>query len=319
MAHFDVFNGDADGVCALIQLHLACPKPSSLVTGVKRDINLLSQIEAQAGDTVTALDISMEKNSDALSELLGKGVTVFYADHHAHGDIPDSPLLEAHIDTRSDTCTSLIINQLLDNKFAHWAVAAAFGDNMNVPAEKLAKQAGLDAASTASLKELGTLINYNGYGSNTDDLHFHPATLFQELVKFEDPLTFLSSESEVFERLQSGYASDLQQARSIEAHYETPAVAVFCLPNEAWSRRVSGAFGNIVAVENPDRAHAIVTTGSGGQRVVSLRAPINNPHHAETVAKQFPTGGGRKRAAGINALPPGELTRLIEVMEHTYG
>ncbi|MEJ2533090.1 MAG: DHH family phosphoesterase, partial [Halioglobus sp.] len=41
--NFDVFNGDADGICALLQLRKAQPLESTLVTGVKRDINLLSR------------------------------------------------------------------------------------------------------------------------------------------------------------------------------------------------------------------------------------------------------------------------------------
>jgi intracellular sulfur oxidation DsrE/DsrF family protein len=81
--HYDVFNGDADGIIALLQLRLAEPKQATLVTGVKRDIKLVEQVVA-AGDAVTAtvLDISMEKNSAALQSLLASGVEVFYCDHH---------------------------------------------------------------------------------------------------------------------------------------------------------------------------------------------------------------------------------------------
>ena len=46
--NYDVFNGDADGICALLQLRLAEPREAQLVTGVKRDINLLSRVEALA-------------------------------------------------------------------------------------------------------------------------------------------------------------------------------------------------------------------------------------------------------------------------------
>jgi len=42
---YDVFNGDADGICALIQLRRADPKPdATLITGVKRDIELLERV-----------------------------------------------------------------------------------------------------------------------------------------------------------------------------------------------------------------------------------------------------------------------------------
>ena len=49
MTCFYVFNGDADGLCALQQLHLADPGDAILVTGVKRDIGLLARVEAPAG------------------------------------------------------------------------------------------------------------------------------------------------------------------------------------------------------------------------------------------------------------------------------
>ncbi len=51
----DVFNGDADGICALIQLRLSQPAESKLITGVKRDIQLLQRVTATAGDKVTVL------------------------------------------------------------------------------------------------------------------------------------------------------------------------------------------------------------------------------------------------------------------------
>ena len=46
MANFDVFNGDADGIISLVQLRLASPLNSTLITGYKRDINLLSRVDA---------------------------------------------------------------------------------------------------------------------------------------------------------------------------------------------------------------------------------------------------------------------------------
>ncbi|MFA0622220.1 DHH family phosphoesterase, partial [Vibrio sp. 10N.222.49.A4] len=45
--HYDVFNGDADGIIALLQLRLSEPRKSVLVTGVKRDIKLVSQVASQ--------------------------------------------------------------------------------------------------------------------------------------------------------------------------------------------------------------------------------------------------------------------------------
>ncbi|MCB1829773.1 MAG: acetyltransferase, partial [Gammaproteobacteria bacterium] len=88
MADIDVFNGDADGICALQQLRLAQPCQSTLVTGVKRDISLLQQVEGGAGDHITVLDISLDKNREALVRLLAQGARLSYYDHHYAGEIP---------------------------------------------------------------------------------------------------------------------------------------------------------------------------------------------------------------------------------------
>ena len=88
MTHFDVFNGDADGICALHQLRLAEPRESELVTGVKRDINLVRRVAAKSGDSVTVLDISLDKNRDELKRVLNEGAAVQYFDHHFAGEIP---------------------------------------------------------------------------------------------------------------------------------------------------------------------------------------------------------------------------------------
>ena len=64
MADYDLFNGDADGICALLQLRFAEPRENAeLITGVKRDINLLKRVDAKAGDRITVLDVSMDKNT----------------------------------------------------------------------------------------------------------------------------------------------------------------------------------------------------------------------------------------------------------------
>ena len=96
MKSFDVFNGDADGVISLVQMRLADPRPEAeLVTGRKRDINLLNRVKAKKGDHVTVLDISMRSNLDDLNRILKAGATVFYADHHNADGQPDHENLHA--------------------------------------------------------------------------------------------------------------------------------------------------------------------------------------------------------------------------------
>ncbi|NOR68708.1 MAG: DHH family phosphoesterase, partial [Methylomarinum sp.] len=70
--HYDIFNDDADGICALIPLRRANPQSSTLITDIKRDIKLLEKITVQAGDQLTILDISMQKKRSATAKLLRK-------------------------------------------------------------------------------------------------------------------------------------------------------------------------------------------------------------------------------------------------------
>lgn len=70
MQTYDVFNGDADGICALIQLRLAQPCDSTLITGVKRDIALARKVPVDSPARVNILDISLDKNREAVDGLL---------------------------------------------------------------------------------------------------------------------------------------------------------------------------------------------------------------------------------------------------------
>ncbi|MEL0628720.1 DHH family phosphoesterase [Psychromonas aquatilis] len=316
--HYDIFNGDADGIISLIQLRLNEPKQSTLVTGVKRNIQLLADIDANASDTLTVLDISMEKNSKALNALLEKGVKTFYVDHHRAGDIPESEHLTAMIDLDANTCTALIIDQYLKGKYRSWAICAAYGDNMIASAEKLADQAGYDATQKEQLKELGTLINYNGYGAAISDLHFDPAELYRLLLKYESPFDVIADPQSPYIKLQAAYQEDLNNALAIPAQYKSDLLSIFELPDQPWSRRISGVYGNLLANQQPDSAFAVLTQNAQNNYLVSLRAPLNNKQGAGDICSQFESGGGRAAAAGINQLPKNELNHFIELVEAHY-
>jgi len=316
--HFDVFNGDADGIIALLQLRLADPKPSTLITGVKRDISLLKQVDANKADSVTVLDISMEKNSEPLKELLNNKVNVFYVDHHRTGDIPKSNHLTTLINTDANTCTSLLINDYLQGKYVHWAIAAAFGDNMNQSAEELAKKVGITKEQQQSLKSLGIYINYNGYGRNIEDLHFPPAELYKSLLAFDDPLTLIADNGSIFYQLEKAYNEDMHKAESASVLADNSSCKVVSLEDDAWSRRVSGVYGNELANRSPDKAHAVLTRNKDNTYTVSVRAPLNNKQGADEICTQFPTGGGRAGAAGINNLPEDMLESFIQVLTQYY-
>jgi hypothetical protein len=190
---FDVFNGDADGICSLLQLRLEDPVESQLVTGIKRDIALLERVSAEEGDHVTVLDLSMVKNRDALNRLLAAGVKVDYVDHHAAGDIPDHANLTVTISEAPEVCTALLINGRLRGAQVAWAIAGAFGDNLDEPASQVARKAGFSERDTTQLRELGICLNYNGYGPSLEDLHFHPADLYGALYEAQSPAAFAAS------------------------------------------------------------------------------------------------------------------------------
>ncbi|MGL6315400.1 DHH family phosphoesterase [Vibrio sp. WXL103] len=319
--NYDVFNGDADGIIALIQLRLAEPKQSVLVTGVKRDIKLLGQlVDKNDVSSVTALDISMEKNQQPLATLLEKGVEVFYCDHHRTGDILQSDKLTTLIDLDAEVCTSLLINQKLGGQYAKWAVAAAFGDNLFASAEKLAAEIGLSKPDTEFLKELGTLINYNGYGASLDDLHIAPADLYQMLLEYPCPLKLRDDKASPYYTLKQGYESDYQNVAALTPISQSEIATVFELPCQPWARRISGVFGNELANQAPNTAHGVLTmNANGNDYTVSVRAPLSNRVGADEVCSSFPTGGGRKAAAGINQLPLGSKAAFIEALEVYYG
>ena len=317
MRFFDVFNGDADGICALHQLRLAIPVSSTLITGVKRDIALVKQVQAKVGDEVTVLDISLDKNRDELVRVLDAGASVTYFDHHFAGEIPAHDNLTANIDTDANTCTSLLVNASLNSQFLSWAVTAAFGDNLFSSAEEAAKPLGLSTEQLEQLKELGTCINYNGYGATLDDLIYTPIALYEMIKPYADPFDFINNEPG-YQRLREGYYDDLKQAEQIAAEYLSDSHALFILPNDKWARRVSGVFANSLAQKFPGRAHAMLTRQEGDAFLVSVRAPLENKTGADELCRQFPTGGGRKAAAGINKLPAEQMPAFKDAFTQAF-
>lgn len=310
MSHYDVFNGDADGLCALQQLRLAEPIESTLVTGVKRDIALLEPLDVEPGDSLTVLDISLDRNRDALMRLLDGGAQVRYIDHHYPGDIPAHPALETHIETTADKGTSLIVDALLGGAHRAWAVVGTFGDNFERTAHHAAEPLDLAPEALEQLRELGILLNYNGYGPSIEDLHIAPDQLFRALQPYADPLEFIASDS-LFVRLREGYTDDLSRAHAITIDDLGERHRLIILPDQPWARRVSGVYANELARAEPHKAHAMLTRLAGGGFVVSVRAPLVNPDGADVLCRQFPSGGGRRAAAGINHLPESAYDQFL--------
>ena len=320
--NYDVFNGDADGIISLLQLRLHEPRHAALITGIKRDISLVKNIpldSVSSGSKVTVLDVSLGKNYDAVNAVLAAGAQVLYIDHHNPGPIPSSPSFTSYIDLSASKCTALIVDELLDKKYHYWAITAAYGDNLTQVATALAIDAGLDEQQQIVLKELGKLLNYNGYGANTGELIFHPAELFSLLLNYVCPFDCVADENSPYYLLKRQYEEDYNRASEAEVLHQCEQCYCVLLENEAASRRISGSYGNELANEYPTRAHVILTTVDTDHYLVSLRAPLNRKEGAGDICAQFETGGGRKAAGGINKLAKARLNELINKVVAYYA
>ena len=100
-----------------------------------------------------------------------------------------------------------------------------------------------------------------------------------------------------FPLLKQGYAADMALAQALAPEWETPAGSVTILPDQPWSRRVSGVFGNHLARAEPALAHAVLTRKAqwrlSGQRARPARKP-----------DAVPTNCAASSRAAAGARPP---------------
>jgi len=312
--HYFVFNGDADGICAAHQYYLSKPTDFATVTGVKRDISLLKKIKSLQNEIISVFDIAIEKNLTELEKLLNNGCSIRWFDHHVSENIPQHENFTFQIDTSPLVNTSFLVSQYL-GKPSRWAIIGLCGDNISKTAEHLAKDFDLSEGDYSQLYEAGELLNYNGYGESTDDLHIHPADLLTSMASYADPFDYLNNTSTV-NNLRDGMKGDLNQAESIKEITE----GVFRFPDEKWARRAIGVFANRKIKESPDKACAVlIEKQNGGSFLVSVRSPLYSRKSAAELCKKFPTGGGRIKAAGINKLPHDQLSQFVDRFKKFYA
>jgi hypothetical protein len=318
MRRFDVFNGDADGICALHQLRLAEPAEAELVTGLKHDIALLERVEAGPGDAVTVLDVSLDRNREALVRLLDRGVHVRYIDHHLATDVPRHAALHATLDATGLACTSELVDRELEGRFRPWAVVAAYGDNFGEAAARLAAGLPIDRAGLERLRSLGESLNYNAYGVTAADVLVHPAELYRIVSRYADPFELLRSEP-VLDRLERSRRADLERALVLPCRVLSDGARAWMLPDEAWSRRVLGTFANRRARDDPRRAQAVLAPLPGGGFVASVRVPSGCPTSAVDFCRRFPGGGGRVTAAGVERLDAAGVEPFLEGFARAFA
>jgi len=306
----DVCNGDADGLCAVLQWRLQTPAPATLVTGLKREIALLERVQAMPGDELLVCDLSLQRNRTALLRLLAQGARVRYFDHHAPCDVPPHSNLHTHIELGSQICTSLLMDRYLGGAQRLWALVGAYGDNLTGVANALAADAGVGSEDQARLRMLGEAINYNAYGEDERDVHLPPARLYQTLSRYRDPLDTLLHET-VVRPLDALRRADLRQAAQVPPHWQSGHASLYLLPDAPWSRRVIGCLANELASARPAMAHAVLKAMRAGGYVVSVRAPLSAAGGARELCLAF-GGAGRAGAAGIDDLPAQDLDRFIQ-------
>jgi hypothetical protein len=315
---YDIFNGDADGIFSLHQYRLENPLPNArLITGVKRDIWLLARLEDVTDSALAVFDISFDSNRASLLKILGNNNRVVYFDHHFAGEGIDALAIQAYLDPSPRTCTSLIVNAALGGSHGLWAICGAFGDNLLEPALALAQALHLGEKQIHRLRELGEMFNYNGYGEFLDDLHFHPQKLYEAVQPYANPFDFYDH-SQQLATLRTGYQSDLAQAMNQQELKTFGKNRIYCLPNESWARRVAGVFSNFRARERVAAAHVVITENRDKTLRISVRAPLAEQRHADTLCKLYPTGGGRAAAAGINSLPAEMLGGFLDTFQSFY-
>ncbi|MBJ61935.1 MAG: hypothetical protein CMB57_01645 [Euryarchaeota archaeon] len=277
------YNGDADGICSMVQWGLVYGIEGHRVTGVKRDIELLERVNPNPDDEIIVMDISLARNHARAVELSSQGFDITWFDHHLAGEPIDG--ITTNVDTSANVCTARIVEKFLGVE-SDWAQVALHGDGLSVHSSK------------PEFKELGELLNYNGYGADLSDLHFHPDDLLLLCLQAKTPQNFM--ETQAFMTLKNGFESDLSNAKNIELNN-----GYYLLPNEAWARRVVGVMAHRIN-ESGDGPHVIAI-----DKGETLQVSIRGIEGIGELCKMF-GGGGRATAGGIDALPKSEITALMK-------
>jgi hypothetical protein len=317
MTNYDVFNGDTDGIFAWHQLRLSHPRDAIIVTGAKRDVGLVSRVDAGEGDMVTIMDVSHAKNRKDVRRLLDSGAIVEYFDHHNAGERIDHPNMTYHINTEPNVSTGLIVNSYVGGKNRLWSIATAFGDNHMELAMNMAKSENLSEEQIVVLKQIGLVVNYNSYGQTIEDLFYSPEEIAKAAKACGSDIFRFTEQSDIFPTLLENFSADMSSAVCQEPYSIGDNTVIYTLPNEAWTHRIMGSFSNHLVSTNKDLACAIAVLNSDGTYRISVRSSLNNPYGAGDLCKKF-GGGGREKAGGVNNLEASELDNFKKEFDSTF-
>ena len=318
MTNYDVFNGDTDGIFAWHQLRLTHPRDAEIVTGVKRDVNLASKVNAEEGDLVTIMDVSHAKNRKDVQRILDSGAIIEYFDHHDPKELIEHPNITYHINTEPNISTGLIVNSHVNGQNCLWSIATAFGDNHLDLAMNMAKSESLSDEQVLILKQIGLVVNYNSYGQTIEDLFYSPEEIAEAARACGSDIFKFLEQGDIFSTLLENFNADMSSAVCQEPFSISKNGVIYTLPNEAWTHRIMGSFSNHLVSTNKNLACAIAVLNSDGTYRISVRSSINNPHGAGNLCGNF-GGGGREKAGGINNLPASGMNTFKEEFDKVFS
>lgn len=338
-----IFNGDADGIVAQHILGLEIGAPDMRITGRKRDIDLLRLAPPMERGRIHVMDVSLSRNRDALTALLpamdkgGLGITWY--DHHDPGEPPAHPALTLNINQAPETCTAVIVNAVMGHKHPLWAAMGAYGDNLSATASALASAGGASSHEAALLRRVGVLLNYNAYGDEPGDALFDAADIAVRMAGVPSALDFCWEQS-LIAPLAARFEEDRELFHQLAPLVESAWACAYLVPDEAFARRYGATWANERVMQKPAEALAVIHPRKDGTYTVSIRSPRDwrassfldgkdgkdakdgkdgAVRSAAELAKEFPTGGGRKLAAGIDVLPADQLQRFTDRFREFYG
>jgi hypothetical protein len=186
------------------------------------------------------------------------------------------------------------------------------------------------------LRRVGVLLNYNAYGDEPGDALFDAADIAVRMAGIPSALDFCWEQS-LIAPLAARFDEDRELFHQLAPLVESASACAYLVPDEAFARRYGATWANERVMQKPSEALAVIHPRKNGTYTVSIRSPRDwraagamegkdakegkdgAVRSAAELAKEFPTGGGRKLAAGIDVLPADQLQRFTDRFREFYG
>jgi len=306
-------DGDADGLTAAYQL-IKDRGNYEVITAPKRVVDLVNKVSEKiaSGSEVVILDLSSETNKQGLDNLLAKHVKVEWIDHHEQIADLESKVL-ALINQSPEYNTSTIINEKVNGKYVEWAIIGAFGDNKAKKANELAQKHNISPKYLSQLKEIGKLLNYNGFA-----VIVSPEETLNEMLKHNSPKTF--AETAIFQKIKEQYQKDRAALGGVKPFYTSDKIVIYQLPESDASLAMFGEFANDLQAKDKSKIYFVIAPDEKPSRYVLSIRTSGNPK-ANEIAKLFENGGGRADAAGANISETSKPAEYVlgKLKEAGYG